>query len=160
MKEYNDNIQELKAKKIQLKKLNNEREAIISKYTKTTVSSPKVFYKKVYDPRKKKFIRKAFIDENKDIKGKNKKQEPMLELQIELEESGLDVEIKRIKKEIEEINSIIHEMEEPLSKLKGYGKKVYFYQLKGLSKTKAVERVAEEENVTSITIWRNIRRNK
>ena len=143
MNEYNDTIQEKKVKEIQLKKLKNEREAIVSKYTKTTVSSPKVFYKKVYDPRKKKFIRKAFIDENKDIKGKNKKQEPMLELQIELEESGLDIEIKRIKKEIEELYSILREMEEHLRHLKRYSKKLYYYQLQGLNKTTAVEKVAE-----------------
>ena len=84
----------------------------------------------------------------------------MLELQIELEESGLDINIKRLEKEINRLVNINRKMEEPLKKLKGYSKKVYVYQLQGLNKTKAVERVAEEENVSDKTVWRYLRKGK
>lgn len=161
MKEYIDNIQELKLKEIQLKKFKDEREAIISKYTRiTTSSSPKIVYKCLYDEKKNKKVRKPCLELNTEIRGKNKKSEPTLECQIELEESGVDIEIKRLKKEIEKLNIVIREMRAPLKRLRGYTKRVYLYQLEGFSKTKAVEKVAEEDSVTTMTIWRQLKKIK
>lgn len=136
MKEYGDNIAQLEIEKRRLIDLKDEAQEILQKY----------------------FPGSKSIDLEKDINaylpGGNMRKTPVDDYIIELQERGLYQKIEKSMKRIKQLEERIENMRKPLETIQGIEKKIYKYMLEGLNVTKAVEKVAEEEEKSDRHIWR------
>lgn len=144
MVEYGDYIAERAVLIQELKDLLDEKEEIMSKYTKITSTAPKTEKKLIYNEKSGKSIVKIGIDENFTIKGKNKINRLCDEYLIELEEKNIMSKEKILREKINALNIKIKKLEKPLSKVCSIEKKIYKKMLEGNSVTHSVELVTKE----------------
>lgn len=154
MKEYGDNIVQLKLKKQHLLYLLEQKEVIMNKYISVTGRTPTLLKKEIYDNKKKTIVVKEGIDCNFSIKGKNKKQTPNDNYLIELEENDILINIEKTQNDIRILEQRIARMESPLRDIKGYEKKIYLKMLEGNNITQSVKIVSEECDKSERTMWR------
>lgn len=136
MKEYGDNIAQLEIEKNILMDLKDEAQEILQKY----------------------FPGSKSIDLEKDINaylpGGNRRKTPVDDYIIELQEKGIYQKMEKSMDKIKQLEERIETMRKPLETIQGIEKKIYKYMLEGLNVSKAVGKVAEEEDKSDRHIWR------
>lgn len=154
MQEYNDTKAELEIAKISLEDLEEQKVRLLLKCTNIVKAAPNIKIKKFYNNKTKKYYLKECVDENRNIKGKNKLNKPIDDYLIESEKQDLDNKIKEKKETIIRLTKKLKKMEAPLRIIKGYEKRIYIYILDGYSPTQAVEKVAGETEQSVRNMWR------
>lgn len=154
LKSYNNTYHAYCIEKLELQRLEDQKEQIRSKYFKTSQASPKTIRFKKYNPKTKLVEEVVGVDETFYLKTFGNYEDNYVAYMSELENDNILQNIEIQKNRVQRLKYYLNKMQYHLSKLEGIEYELFYAIVyDNLSVSKAVEQIATKNYFSQKHIW-------
>lgn len=156
LRSYNNTYHAYCIEKLELQRLEDQKEQIRSKYFKTSQSSPKTIRFKKYNPKTKLVEDVVGVDETFYIKTFGNYEDNYVAYMQELEKENMLENIEVQKNKVQRLKYYLNKMEYHLSQLEGIEYELFYAIIyDNLNITQAVEQIAEKHLISTRNIYKS-----
>lgn len=157
LKSYNNTYHAYCIEKLELQRLEDQKEQIRSKYFKSNISTPKVTTVNIYNSKTQTTKKKEILeDENFYIRGFGNYEDNYAAYMDELENNNILQNIEIQKNKVQRLKYYLNKMEYHLSQLKGIEYELFYSIIyDNLNISQAVEQVAEKHLLSARNIYKS-----